>query len=161
MDWLPTVRALGRGWVSKHGQWSGRLCRPDGLSPPAPGAHSTTPGSAGESGDLAEASADDVLAHWSGLGYYARTRSNCSQCPVSSDCEAATSDRVAHYPAPRPRLSITKKTFQMLILIDENGNVLLERRPPVGIWGGLWALPEDENAELIRQRLGIADHVLR
>jgi len=49
----------------------------------------------------------------------------------------------------------------MLILIDENGNVLLERRPPVGIWGGLWALPEDENAELIRQRLGIADHVLR
>jgi len=90
-----------------------------------------------------------------------RTRPNCSQCPVSIDCEATRSDRVAHYPAPRPRLTISKKTFQMLILIDENGNVLLERRPPAGIWGGLWALPADENAELIRQRLGIAEHVLR
>ena len=49
----------------------------------------------------------------------------------------------------------------MLILIDENGSVLLERRPPAGIWGGLWALPADGNGELVQHRLGIADNVLR
>jgi A/G-specific adenine glycosylase len=29
----------------------------------------------------------------------------------------------------------------MLLLLRE-GEVLLEKRPPVGIWGGLWSLPE-------------------
>lgn len=30
----------------------------------------------------------------------------------------------------------------MLIAQREDGAVLLERRPPQGIWGGLWCLPE-------------------
>ena len=30
----------------------------------------------------------------------------------------------------------------MLILRDKQGRVLLERRPPTGIWGGLWSFPE-------------------
>jgi A/G-specific adenine glycosylase len=29
----------------------------------------------------------------------------------------------------------------MLLLLRE-GEVLLEKRPPVGVWGGLWSLPE-------------------
>ena len=48
----------------------------------------------------------------------------------------------------------------MLILKDENGNVLLERRPPVGIWGGLWSLPADDDGQPIPQRLGISNHPL-
>lgn len=30
----------------------------------------------------------------------------------------------------------------MLLLWDDEGRVLLQRRPPTGIWGGLWSLPE-------------------
>jgi A/G-specific adenine glycosylase len=30
----------------------------------------------------------------------------------------------------------------MLWLVDDLGRTLLERRPPSGIWGGLWSLPE-------------------
>ena len=43
----------------------------------------------------------------------------------------------------------------MLILTDADGRVLLERRPPVGIWGGLWSLPADDNGEPIQLRLGL------
>ncbi len=49
----------------------------------------------------------------------------------------------------------------MVILKDKNGNVLLERRPPAGIWGGLWSLPADDDGRPIQQRLGIAGHSLR
>jgi A/G-specific adenine glycosylase len=90
-----------------------------------------------------------------------RTKPVCGQCPVSSDCKAYTSDTVKLFPAPRPRLNVSKKSFQMLILIDINGNVLLERRPPTGIWGGLWALPADDHGEPVQQRLGVTDNVLR
>ena len=42
----------------------------------------------------------------------------------------------------------------MLILTDSEGRVLLERRPPTGIWGGLWSLPADDNG-LPLQQLGL------
>jgi A/G-specific adenine glycosylase len=34
----------------------------------------------------------------------------------------------------------------MLVLVHE-GEVLLERRPPRGVWGGLWCLPEAEDVD--------------
>jgi A/G-specific adenine glycosylase len=46
----------------------------------------------------------------------------------------------------------------MLILRNEKGEILLEKRPPVGIWGGLWSLPEtapeDDVARHCRVRFG-------
>jgi len=43
----------------------------------------------------------------------------------------------------------------MLILRDAEGRVLLERRPPAGIWGGLWCLPDGDDLAAIEARLGI------
>ena len=43
----------------------------------------------------------------------------------------------------------------MLILTDRDGSVLLERRPPAGIWGGLWSLPADDDGQPVQQRLGL------
>ena len=90
-----------------------------------------------------------------------RTRPDCGQCPVPNDCKAYLSDTVEQFPAKRPRSKITNKSFQMLILVDKSGNVLLERRPPTGIWGGLWSLPADDNGEPVQQRLGVTNHTLR
>jgi len=84
-----------------------------------------------------------------------RSKPSCDQCPVCHDCRAFKAGTVAHYPARRPRLKIAKKSFQMLILINSSGSVLLERRPPAGIWGGLWSLPADDNGLPVQQRLGI------
>jgi A/G-specific adenine glycosylase len=33
--------------------------------------------------------------------------------------------------------------------------VLLEKRPPAGVWGGLWCLPEGEDLAAIEARLGL------
>jgi A/G-specific adenine glycosylase len=77
------------------------------------------------------------------LGATACTRSNpaCAQCPVRGTCVALRDGRIAELPGrktPRPPAS---RTVAMLAIVSR-GEVLVERRPPVGIWGGLWSLPE-------------------
>jgi A/G-specific adenine glycosylase len=49
----------------------------------------------------------------------------------------------------------------MLILRDAYGRVLLEKRPPAGIWGGLWCLPEGAELQDIEARLGVSAETLR
>jgi A/G-specific adenine glycosylase len=44
----------------------------------------------------------------------------------------------------------------MLILRYGEGRVLLEKRPPAGIWGGLWCLPDGDSIEAIERRLGLS-----
>ena len=84
-----------------------------------------------------------------------RSKPACGRCPVQQSCKAFAMGRVAEFPASRPGLKIRKKSFQMLILTDGDGNVLLERRPPAGIWGGLWSLPADDDGLPLQQRLGL------
>jgi A/G-specific adenine glycosylase len=84
-----------------------------------------------------------------------RTRPDCDICPVNKNCKALQTGTVEQYPMPRPAVKIAKKSFQMLILKDKSGNVLLERRPPVGIWGGLWSLPSDDNGDSLQQRFDL------
>jgi A/G-specific adenine glycosylase len=35
----------------------------------------------------------------------------------------------------------------MLLLRDGNGRILLERRPPTGVWARLWSLPETASVD--------------
>ncbi len=84
-----------------------------------------------------------------------RTNPSCERCPVAADCQAYQRGRVAELPASRPRLRTTEKTVRMLILMDTKGRVLLERRPPAGIWGGLWSLPADDAGPPLEQRFCI------
>jgi A/G-specific adenine glycosylase len=65
----------------------------------------------------------------------------CSACPVWELCVARRDSRIAELPAARPRKAVPERTVTMLVLLD-GGSVLLERRPPSGIWGGLLSLPE-------------------
>ena len=70
-----------------------------------------------------------------------RSRPECARCPVGDLCVATRDDRVAELPAPRPRKALATREVRMLVLRRGN-EVLLERRPPSGVWGGLWSLPE-------------------
>ena len=65
----------------------------------------------------------------------------CTVCPVSMDCEARLTDRVAEFPSPKPARVRPRRAAFALLITDPEGRILLGRRPPVGIWGGLWALP--------------------
>ncbi len=77
-----------------------------------------------------------------------RRKADCDACPLSSDCAARAQDKVADYPQPKPRKTLPERHTNMLILRDGSGRVLMERRPPSGIWGGLWSLPEYDGDEL-------------
>ena len=70
-----------------------------------------------------------------------RTRPACGRCPLEARCLARREDAVHRYPAPRPRREVPVREVEMLLLCNRQ-SVLIERRPPVGIWGGLWSLPE-------------------
>lgn len=79
-----------------------------------------------------------------------RGKPGCDECPVSSGCVAFNEHRMAELPTSKARKAMPIKTARMLILLDDNNQVMLEKRPPAGIWGGLWSLPEvsmDEDLE--------------
>ena len=77
------------------------------------------------------------------LGATICTRANpaCDRCPLAARCGAFAVGRQAALPAPRRRAPRRFRRTHMLFAVAA-GRVLLERRPPSGIWGGLWAPPE-------------------
>ena len=73
-------------------------------------------------------------------------RPDCPRCPLATECLAQGQGRVDELPVARPKKALPQK--QLGVLVVRSGNaVLLERRPPAGIWGGLWSLPELHEAE--------------
>lgn len=80
-----------------------------------------------------------------------RSRPRCKECPVGEDCTAAAEERVAEFPGKKPRKTVPQRKTRMLLLQNTDGELLLERRPPSGIWGGLWSLPECPHEEDIGQ----------
>jgi len=86
-----------------------------------------------------------------------RGKPRCGACPLRGACVALKGNKVSKLPSPRPRQTLPRKRAHMLILLRD-GEVLLEKRAPSGIWGGLWSLPEaqpgDDIAALCRRRYG-------
>jgi A/G-specific adenine glycosylase len=88
-----------------------------------------------------------------------RSKPDCVSCPLASDCQALMQGRVGELPAAKPRKKLPVKAARMLLLANAEGAILLEKRPPSGIWGGLWSLPElameDDIADACKQRWGV------
>ena len=77
-----------------------------------------------------------------------RTKPDCGRCPLRSDCQADAHGTQSKFPESKPRKQLPQKQTRFL-LAKLDGKLLLKRRPPLGIWGGLWCFPEiDENDEL-------------
>lgn len=72
-----------------------------------------------------------------------RSRPDCKQCPFSDRCVALDEGKIENLPARKPKKSSPVKQVIMLVL-HTNGQVLFEKRPESGIWGGLYSLPEKE-----------------
>lgn len=76
-----------------------------------------------------------------------RSKPDCSNCPLSKHCLAYHNDSIELYPSKKPKKARPSKSVYWLISISE-GKVMLHKRPPSGIWGGLWALPEVQQQEM-------------
>ena len=81
------------------------------------------------------------------LGATVCTRSKplCVKCPLNSHCLAKLTDTVHLLPTPKPAKVSPVKQLTFLLLINKQQEIALIKRPPSGIWGGLWSLPEFES----------------
>lgn len=82
----------------------------------------------------------------------------CLLCPLNEDCRARVIGEPEAYPDPKPGKRLPVRRTRMLLLESDQG-LLLQRRPPAGIWGGLWSLPEapadDDPSAHCREHLGV------
>lgn len=70
-----------------------------------------------------------------------RSRPQCARCPLAARCVALATGQVDTLPQRKPKKAVPHRVTGMLIILDE-GQVLLQQRPDSGIWGGLLSLPE-------------------
>lgn len=81
-----------------------------------------------------------------------RSKPKCELCPLNSGCIAYSQGTWADYPGKKPKKTIPEKTTYFLILQYDN-LVWLDKRPPSGIWGGLFSFPQFETKMLLEQWL--------
>lgn len=72
----------------------------------------------------------------------ARSKPRCEDCPLKDDCIANADGTQAEFPAKKPKKVIPEKHAIMLIIQNEAGDVMMLKRRPTGIWGGLWCFPQ-------------------
>ncbi|MCR4300406.1 MAG: A/G-specific adenine glycosylase [Sulfuricaulis sp.] len=87
-----------------------------------------------------------------------RAKPQCTLCPLRKTCRAFQLGTPQDFPVRAAKQKTPVKTTRMLMIHDARGRVLLQRRPPVGLWGGLWGFPECTNGDARRwchQYLGI------
>ena len=83
-----------------------------------------------------------------------RSKPKCDVCPVKSGCVALKSDRVTELPTPRPRKVVPERNATFLLLMHGN-DIMLDKRPGSGIWGGMWCPPQLDDGQ------GVVDDYLQ
>lgn len=75
----------------------------------------------------------------------------CSKCPVRSKCKAHHLKKELAFPEKKPKKPLPTKQVQFVLIENHRSEVLLEKRPPIGIWGGLWSFPECEIEQNLKE----------
>lgn len=75
-----------------------------------------------------------------------RTKPRCKQCPLNDSCLAHATGREVDYPGRKAKTAKPLKKTKMILLHAADA-IYLERRPPAGVWGGLWSFPELDGGE--------------
>ena len=86
------------------------------------------------------------------LGATLCTRSNpaCVLCPLQDSCVARREGRVGELPTAKPGKTPPQRHAHVLVLLDAQQRLLLQRRPPAGIWASLWTLPQADDAAALQ-----------
>lgn len=77
-----------------------------------------------------------------------RSKPLCDSCPLSDKCLSLKQDKIAEIPGKKPKKVLPVREVTLYILRSAQNEVLLEKRPANGIWGGLYSLPEGQTAEV-------------
>lgn len=77
-----------------------------------------------------------------GSSLCSRSKPQCPLCPLNNDCQAFLAGQTKQYPESKPKKSLPERVTFFLLMTNAKKEVLLEKRPSSGIWGGLWAFPQ-------------------
>jgi A/G-specific adenine glycosylase len=72
-----------------------------------------------------------------------RSKPKCGDCPLAENCVANAQNDYKSYPGKKPKKTNPVKTTTFY-LFKQGSKVLLEQRPPAGIWGGLFSFIEEK-----------------
>uniref|UniRef100_A0A3B0LZK9 Adenine DNA glycosylase n=1 Tax=Arsenophonus endosymbiont of Trialeurodes vaporariorum TaxID=235567 RepID=A0A3B0LZK9_9GAMM len=81
-----------------------------------------------------------------------RSKPKCELCPLQEGCYAFMNHSWQNFPAKKPKQQIPTKCGWFLILQYEN-SIWLEKRPPSGIWGGLYIFPQFDTLDALNEWL--------
>mgnify|MGYP001348533525 FL=1 len=76
----------------------------------------------------------------------------CNSCPFSSDCIAYNQNKIHLLPQKRTKLKVIDRYFNYLVIIDQNGQIQLEKRVGKGIWQNLFQFPLLETNKKVDSR---------
>lgn len=76
-----------------------------------------------------------------------RGKPRCEDCPIARDCRARIEGRQGELPAAKRKRAVRKQRHAVMLVARRATEVLLVQRPPSGIWGGLWCLPEFDHRD--------------
>ncbi len=94
-----------------------------------------------------------------------RSKPQCNICPVSKECLARKQELQHKYPVSKPKKIIPLRKIIFLLLENKDGEILIQRRPAAGIWGGLWCFPEcsldDDIEKWLLTETGLSGTIIR
>jgi A/G-specific adenine glycosylase len=76
-----------------------------------------------------------------------RGKPRCDDCPIAIDCRARIEGRQGELPAAKRKRGVRRQKHAVMLVARRATEVLLVQRPPSGIWGGLWCLPEFDHRD--------------
>ena len=84
-----------------------------------------------------------------------RSKPKCNYCPLLSGCSAQAQDKVSEFPHSKPKKTLPVRQTLMLIIENQYSEKLLYQRPPSGLWGGLWSLPQVADLRDVQAECGL------
>jgi A/G-specific adenine glycosylase len=85
------------------------------------------------------------------------TQPRCLVCPIAAGCAANRRGAQARYPvtAPRKRKDELPVLARAALWLRDGDAIVLARRVPDGLFGGLWELPQGDSRDAIARALGV------
>ncbi len=66
---------------------------------------------------------------------------NCADCPWKTDCQAYLSNLQSQIPMREVSAPLPHKFIGVAVIWNEDGQILIDKRPAKGLLGGLWEFP--------------------
>jgi len=72
---------------------------------------------------------------------------NCHDCPLQKNCKAFYLNKTSVLPIKLKKTKVSKKYFNFLVLLSNDGKTILEQRTQKGIWQNLYQFPLEESSK--------------